>query len=95
MSSKPGRGPLKVRVKSGKGRSQSSRLWLERQLNDPYVARAQARRLARSSAFKLIEIDDKHHLLKAARGWSTSAPHPAAGARSRPSGWLPPRAGDA
>ena len=31
---------LKVRVKSGKGRSLSSKLWLERQLNDPYVARA-------------------------------------------------------
>jgi 23S rRNA (uridine2552-2'-O)-methyltransferase len=64
MSSKPGRGPLKVRVKSGKSRSQSSRLWLERQLNDPYVARARSAGLRARSAFKLIDIDDKHRLLK-------------------------------
>ncbi len=64
MSAKPGRGPLKVRVKSGKSRSQSSRLWLERQLNDPYVARARSAGLRARSAFKLIEIDDKHHLLR-------------------------------
>jgi 23S rRNA (uridine2552-2'-O)-methyltransferase len=55
---------LKVRVKSGKGRSLSSKLWLERQLNDPYVARAKREGLRGRAAFKLIEIDDKHHLIK-------------------------------
>jgi 23S rRNA (uridine2552-2'-O)-methyltransferase len=55
---------LKVRVKSGKGRSLSSKLWLERQLNDPYVARARREGFRGRAAFKLIEIDDKHHLLK-------------------------------
>jgi 23S rRNA (uridine2552-2'-O)-methyltransferase len=58
------RRPLKVRVKSGKGRTLSSRLWLERQLNDPYVARARREGFRSRAAFKLIEIDDKHHLLK-------------------------------
>ncbi len=63
-----GRGarPLKVRVKTGKGRSLSSKLWLERQLNDPYVARAKHEGLRSRAAFKLIEIDDKHRLLKPA-----------------------------
>jgi 23S rRNA (uridine2552-2'-O)-methyltransferase len=55
---------LKVRVKSGKGRSLSSKLWLERQLNDPYVARARHEGLRSRAAFKLAEIDDKHHLLR-------------------------------
>jgi 23S rRNA (uridine2552-2'-O)-methyltransferase len=55
---------LKVRVKSGKGRSLSSKLWLERQLNDPYVARARREGFRGRAAFKLIEIDDKHHLLR-------------------------------
>ena len=39
--------------------------WLERQLNDPYVARAKREGFRSRAAFKLIEIDDKHHLLKA------------------------------
>jgi 23S rRNA (uridine2552-2'-O)-methyltransferase len=55
---------LKVRVKTGKGRSLSSKLWLERQLNDPYVARARREGFRGRAAFKLIEIDDKHHLLR-------------------------------
>jgi 23S rRNA (uridine2552-2'-O)-methyltransferase len=55
---------LKVRVKTGKGRSLSSKLWLERQLNDPYVARAKREGLRSRAAYKLIEIDDKHRLLK-------------------------------
>ena len=59
-----GRRPLKVRVKSGKGRSLSSKLWLERQLNDPYVARARDEGLRSRAAFKLNEIDDKHRRLK-------------------------------
>ena len=54
---------LKVRVRS-KRRSQSSKLWLERQLNDPYVARAKREGLRSRAAFKLIEIDDKAHILK-------------------------------
>jgi 23S rRNA (uridine2552-2'-O)-methyltransferase len=56
--------PLKGRVKTGKGRSVSSKRWLERQLNDPYVARAQREGLRSRAAFKLAEIDAKHHLLK-------------------------------
>jgi 23S rRNA (uridine2552-2'-O)-methyltransferase len=55
---------LKVRVKS-KRKSQSSKLWLERQLNDPYVARAKREGFRSRAAFKLIEIDDKYHVLKA------------------------------
>ena len=50
-------------MKSGKGRSLSSRRWLERQLNDPYVARAKHEGLRSRAAFKLTEIDDKHRLL--------------------------------
>jgi 23S rRNA (uridine2552-2'-O)-methyltransferase len=58
------RRPLKVRVKSGKDRSLSSRLWLERQLNDPYVGRAKREGYRSRAAYKLIEIDDKHRLIK-------------------------------
>ena len=54
---------LKVRVKD-KRKSQSSRRWLERQLNDPYVARAKRQGLRSRAAFKLAEIDDKAHVLK-------------------------------
>jgi 23S rRNA (uridine2552-2'-O)-methyltransferase len=64
MNSDSSKRPLKVRVKSGKGRSLSSKLWLERQLNDPYVARAKREGMRGRAAFKLIELDDKHHLLK-------------------------------
>ena len=54
---------LKVRLKS-KGRKLSSKLWLERQLNDPYVARAKREGFRSRAAYKLIEIDDKARLLK-------------------------------
>ena len=54
---------LKVRVKS-KRKTQSSKLWLERQLNDPYVARAKREGYRSRAAFKLIEIDDRHRILK-------------------------------
>jgi 23S rRNA (uridine2552-2'-O)-methyltransferase len=57
--------PLKVRVKAGKSRSLSSKLWLDRQLNDPYVARAKREGYRSRAAYKLIEIDAKHHVLKA------------------------------
>lgn len=56
---------LKVRVKTAGKRSLSSKLWLERQLNDPYVARAKREGYRSRAAFKLIEIDDKVRLLKA------------------------------
>ena len=45
-------------------RSHSSRLWLERQLNDPYVTRARREGFRARAAYKLIEIDDRHRLLK-------------------------------
>jgi 23S rRNA (uridine2552-2'-O)-methyltransferase len=61
--SKGGERALKVRVKD-KRKSHSSRTWLERQLNDPYVIRAKREGYRSRAAFKLIEIDDKHHLLK-------------------------------
>ncbi|WP_291303513.1 RlmE family RNA methyltransferase, partial [Devosia sp. 67-54] len=54
---------LKVRVKTSKGRKIGSTLWLQRQLNDPYVARAKAEGLRSRAAYKLIEINDKHKLL--------------------------------
>jgi 23S rRNA (uridine2552-2'-O)-methyltransferase len=53
---------LKARVTGT--RSPSSRRWLERQLNDPYVARARKEGFRARAAFKLIEVDDKHRLLK-------------------------------
>jgi 23S rRNA (uridine2552-2'-O)-methyltransferase len=61
-----GAGPRqkKVRVRSGKSRSASSRQWLERQLNDPYVARAKREGIRSRAAYKLIEIDDKTRFLK-------------------------------
>ena len=51
-------------VKTGGRRKLSSKLWLERQLNDPYVAQAKRDGLRSRAAYKLIEIDDKYHLLK-------------------------------
>jgi 23S rRNA (uridine2552-2'-O)-methyltransferase len=66
LGSKPGRGgrDLKVRLRSHKGRSLASTLWLERQLNDPYVARAKREGLRSRAAFKLAEIDDRFRFLK-------------------------------
>ena len=55
---------LKVRVRSGKNRTQSSKLWLERQLNDPYVVRAKREGMRSRAAYKLMEIDDRAHFLK-------------------------------
>jgi 23S rRNA (uridine2552-2'-O)-methyltransferase len=57
-------GRLHVTVKSGGKRKLSSKLWLERQLNDPYVAKAKAEGYRSRAAFKLIEIDDKYRFLK-------------------------------
>ena len=55
---------LKTRVKKKRGLKNSSRQWLERHLNDPYVHRSKAEGYRSRAAFKLIEIDDKHKLLK-------------------------------
>jgi 23S rRNA (uridine2552-2'-O)-methyltransferase len=57
-------GRLHVTVKTGGKRKLSSKLWLERQLNDPYVARAKREGYRSRAAYKLTEIDDKYHLLK-------------------------------
>ena len=53
-----------VRVKTAKGRTLSSTMWLERQLNDPYVAKAKRLGYRSRAAFKLAEIDDKYKFLK-------------------------------
>lgn len=53
------------KIKTAKGRKTSSTLWLERQLNDPYVAKAQKEGYRSRAAYKLLEIDEKHHILKA------------------------------
>ena len=55
---------MKVRVKTAKKRKSGSTIWLERQLNDPYVARARAEGWRSRAAFKLIELNEKHHLLR-------------------------------
>jgi len=57
-------GRLHVTVRTGGKRKLSSKLWLERQLNDPYVAQAKREGFRSRAAFKLIEIDDKYRLLK-------------------------------
>ncbi len=62
--SKPSGRSLKQRVKTGKGRTLSSKMWLERQLNDPYVQRAKREGYRSRAAFKLVEIDDKYRFLK-------------------------------
>src|SRR5258708_32469447 len=59
-----GERPLTVRLKTKKKRTVSQKRWLERQLNDPYVARAKHEGLRSRAAFKLKEIDEKYKLLK-------------------------------
>ena len=63
---KPGSGVrnMKQTVKSANKRTLSSKIWLERQLNDPYVARAKREGYRSRAAFKLLEIDEKYNLLK-------------------------------
>jgi len=70
MAKKPsnntsGRGmrDLRTKVKSARGRKLSSTLWLERQLNDPYVKRAQADGYRGRAAYKILELDDKYRFL--------------------------------
>ncbi len=59
-----GRGRVPVKVKKDRGRTASSRAWLKRQLNDPYVAAAKAKGYRSRAAFKLLELDEKFHFLK-------------------------------
>lgn len=78
-----------AKLKPGKRRTPSSRAWLERQLSDPYVARAKREGFRSRAAYKLAEIDDKFHLLKpgarvidlgaAPGGWSEVAARRAGG----------------
>lgn len=58
-----GRG-LSVRVKTARGRKVGSTRWLQRQLNDPYVARAKAEGMRSRAAYKLMELDEKFQLLR-------------------------------
>lgn len=62
-SSGRGQRDLRVKVKSARGRKLSSTRWLERQLNDPYVRRAQNEGLRGRAAFKIQELDDKYRFL--------------------------------
>jgi 23S rRNA (uridine2552-2'-O)-methyltransferase len=55
---------LSVKVKSARGRKLGSTLWLQRQLNDPFVARAKKEGYKSRAAYKLIELDEKFGLLK-------------------------------
>ena len=55
---------LSERVKTAKTRSNSSARWLQRQLNDPYVVKAKQAGYRSRAAFKLVELDEKFHLLK-------------------------------
>jgi len=59
-----GQRELSVNVKTARQRSHASTLWLHRQLNDPYVARARAEGYRSRAAYKLIEIDEKFGLIK-------------------------------
>ncbi len=74
-------------VRKARGRSESSRRWIERQLNDPYVKRAQIDGYRARSAYKLLELDERFELLKGAQrivdlgiapgGWAQVARHKA------------------
>ncbi len=55
---------LSKRVKTARGRKLSSTLWLQRQLNDPYVQRAKDEGWRSRAAFKLIELDERFSLIK-------------------------------
>ncbi len=78
-----GQRELKTRLKNARKRKPSSQRWLERQLNDPYVARSKREGFRSRAAYKLVEIDDRFGLLKPGRriidlgaapgGWSQIA----------------------
>ena len=61
---KSGRGEVRARLKSKKSLKPSSRSWLERQLNDPYVRAAKQKGYRSRAAFKLMELDSKFRFLK-------------------------------
>ncbi|MGR3469330.1 MAG: RlmE family RNA methyltransferase [Shimia sp.] len=62
-SSGRGQRDLRVKVKTARGRKLSSTLWLERQLNDPYVKMAKAEGYRGRAAFKIRDLDDKYRFL--------------------------------
>lgn len=59
-----GQRQLRVNLKTARQRTASSQRWLERQLNDPYVAASKREGYRSRAAYKLLEIDDKYHFLK-------------------------------
>ncbi|MEY4778836.1 MAG: hypothetical protein RLZZ607_149 [Pseudomonadota bacterium] len=59
-----GRRDLRIKVKTAKGRKLSSTLWLERQLNDPYVTKAKREGYRGRAAYKIMELDDKYGFFK-------------------------------
>ncbi len=63
-ATRPGGRQASVRVKTARGRKKSSTRWLQRQLNDPYVAEAQRLGYRSRAAFKLAQLDEKYGLLK-------------------------------
>jgi 23S rRNA (uridine2552-2'-O)-methyltransferase len=63
-SDRAGGRSLKTRVRSAGKRTLASKIWLERQLNDPFVAQARREGFRSRAAYKLIEIADKHKLFK-------------------------------
>ena len=64
MKAGSGRGEVRVKVKKSRGLKSSSRQWLARQLNDPYVKAAKSKGYRSRAAFKLIELDEKFRFLK-------------------------------
>jgi len=80
-----GRKSLTVRVKTSKYRKTSSNRWLERQLNDPYVAESKRMGYRSRAAFKLIQLDEKYKFLGKGKtivdlgcapgGWTQVAAH--------------------
>ncbi len=78
-----GKNDLKTRVKKAKGRKASSTKWLQRQLNDPYVAQAQKLGYRSRACFKIIQLDEQFHIFKPGKrvvdlgcapgGWSQMA----------------------
>ncbi len=64
INKKSGSRGLHVNVKTAAKRSNSSQRWLARQLNDPYVTKAKQEGYRSRAAFKILELDEKYHLLK-------------------------------
>src|SRR5262245_36989651 len=65
MSARRRKRSQKVRLRKPKSHTASSQRWLARQLNDPYVARAKREGFRSRAAYKLMEVDDKHRILRA------------------------------